>query len=286
MLTNPRLGVYGVRMTAVFARKGRATASIVAAIIALVAIPAGIAGPVAAAPDSSSSPVEKYVALGDSVAAGQGGGGYVDACLRSPAGYPALLDAEPKVNLLRNAACTGASISDVIASQLQQVNRGTTLVTVTVGANNVDLPAIYAACVSGLPTPECVAALVEAETYLLSGQLQTELGALLTSISARAPNAQIVVTGYPIPFAPGLSEITDIVNSLVAGLNTALSSTVAGAAGQGVPVAYAPVDFSGHVYGSGGVPWIGVDPTDLVTFLHPTPAGYLVYRDAILTALG
>ena len=79
-----------------------------------MAIPVGIAGPVAAAPDSS--PVDKYVALGDSVAAGQGGGDYVDACLRSPAGYPALLDAQPKVSLLRNAACTGATITDVTAN--------------------------------------------------------------------------------------------------------------------------------------------------------------------------
>ena len=61
-------------MTSDPSRKGRVRASIVAAFIALVAIPVGIAGPVAAAPDSSSSPVDKYVALGDSVAAGQGGG--------------------------------------------------------------------------------------------------------------------------------------------------------------------------------------------------------------------
>ena len=273
-------------MTAILERKGRFAASIVAALIALVAIPAGIAGPVAATPDASSSPVTKYVALGDSIAAGQGGGGYLDACLRSPAGYPALLDAQPKVNLLRNAACTGASITDVTATQLEQVNRGTTLVTLTVGANNMDLPAIYAACVSGLPTPECVAALIAAETYLLSGQLHTELGALLASISALAPRATIVVTGYPIPFEPGLSEITDIVNQLVAALNVSLSSTVGAAAAQGVRVVFAPVDFTGHVFGSAGEPWIGVNTGDPVTFLHPTPTGYVVYRDAVLTALG
>ena len=275
-------------MSAVFARKNRVTASIVAAIIALVAIPAGISGPVAAAPDSS--PVTKYVALGDSIAAGQGGGGYTDACLRSPAGYPALLDAEPKLNLLRNAACTGASIADVTTTQLAEVNRGTTLVTVTVGANNVDLAGIYAACVSGQPPGACEAALVAAGAYLQSGVLQAELGALLMGISARAPNAEIVVTGYPIPFQPtpppGPSQITDIVNSLVVGLNAVLSSTVVAAEINGVPVVFAPVDFSGHVYGSAGEPWIGVNPADPVTFLHPNPAGYLVYRDAVLTALG
>lgn len=273
-------------MMAVLERKGRFTASVVAAIIALVAIPAGIAGPVAAAPEASSSPVTKYVALGDSVAAGQGGGGYVDACLQSPAGYPTLLDTQPKVNLLRNATCSGATITDVTTTQLEQLNRGTTLVTLTAGANNVDLPSIYAACISGLPIPECVTALVAADTYLRSGQLQTELGALLASIAALAPRATIVVTGYPVPFAPGLSEVTDIVNQLVAALNAGLSSTVDAAAAQGVRVVFAPVDFTGHVYGSAAEPWIGVDANDPVTFLHPTPTGYLVYRDAVLAALG
>jgi lysophospholipase L1-like esterase len=125
-------------MTAVPAWKGRVTGIAAAAIIALVAIPAGIAGPAAAAPPSSpssSSTVAKYVALGDSVAAGQGAGGYVDACLRSPSGYPALLDAAPRTNLLRNSSCSGATIADVAADQLSEVNRGTSLVTLTVGAN-------------------------------------------------------------------------------------------------------------------------------------------------------
>ena len=89
------LRVYGVTMTAQLARKGRVRASIAAAFIALVVALVGISGPVAAVP--GASPVSKYVALGDSVAAGQGGGDYVDACLRSPAGYPELLNAEPNV---------------------------------------------------------------------------------------------------------------------------------------------------------------------------------------------
>jgi lysophospholipase L1-like esterase len=217
-------------MTTDLARKGRVRASIVAALIALVAIPAGIAGPVAAAPDSASSPVDKYVALGDSVAAGQGGGDYVDAWLRSPAGYPALLDAQPKVSLLRNAACTGATITDVTANQLGQVNRGTTLVTVTVGANGVDLQRLYAACASGQTPVECGAALNDAATYLNSGQVPAQLGALIAGIDDRSPRATIVVTGYPVPFASGLSAVADSVNQLVELLNTQLALTALTAA--------------------------------------------------------
>ena len=269
-------------MTVLLARKGRVRASIVAAFIALAAIPFGVAGPVAAAPDSS--PVEKYVALGDSIAAGQGGGGYVDACLRSPAGYPALLDVEPKLNLLRNAACTGATIEQVAATQLAQVNRGTTLVTVTVGANGVNLPALTAACASGLTPVECAAALNAAAAYLASGDVPAQLGSLLAGIGDRAPRATVVVTGYPVPFLPG-APTTDAVNQLAEVLNMQLAGTALAAAGAGADVVWAPVEFGVHRAGSPD-PYLGVDPSDPLTFLHPTPDGYLVYRDAVLTALG
>jgi lysophospholipase L1-like esterase len=274
-------------MTADPSPKGRVRASIVAAFIALVAIPFGIAGPVAAAPDSSSSPVDKYVALGDSVAAGQGGGDYLDACLRSPAGYPSLLDAQPKVSLLRVAACTGATITDVTANQLAQVNRGTTLVTVTVGANGVNLQGLYAACASGLTPVECAAALNDAATYLNSGQVPAQLGALLAAIDDRAPRATIVVTGYPVPFAPGVSAVADSVNQLVELLNTQLALTARAGAPAGADVVWAPVEFGGHRVGGELPPaYLGTNPNDPVTFLHPTPNGYLVYRDAVLAALG
>ncbi|KRC59155.1 hypothetical protein ASE14_15365 [Agromyces sp. Root81] len=270
-------------MTADLARKSRVRATIVAALIALVAIPAGIAGPVAAAP-GSSSPVDKYVALGDSVAAGQGGGGYLDACLRSPAGYPALLDAQPKTNLLRNAACTGATITDVTANQLAQVNRGTTLVTVTVGANGVDLQRLYASCASGQTPVECAAALNDAATYLNSGQVPAQLGALITDIEGRSPNATIVVTGYPVPFAPGISAVADNVNQLVELLNTQLGLT---ALTSGPSVLWASVEFGEHRIGGALPPaYLGTNPSDPVTFLHPTPDGYVVYRDAVIAALG
>ena len=273
-------------MTSDPSRKGRVRAGIVAAFIALVAIPVGIAGPVAAAPDSSSSPVDKYVALGDSVAAGQGGGDYVDACLRSPAGYPALLDLQPKVSLLRNAACTGATITDVTADQLGQVNRGTTLITVTVGANGVDLQRLYAACVTGQTPLECAAALNDAATYLNSGQVPAQLGALIAAIDDRSPRATIVVTGYPVPFAPGVSVLTDNVNQLVELLNTQLALTALTGAPAGADVIWVPVDFGTHrVYGETPY-YLGADPNDPITFLHPTPDGYVVYRDAVLAAIG
>ncbi|MFB9309153.1 lysophospholipase L1-like esterase [Agromyces hippuratus] len=274
-------------MTAVLPWKGRVTGIAAAAIIALVAIPAGIAGPASAAPPSSasSSPVAKYVALGDSVAAGQGAGGYVDACLRSPAGYPTLLDAAPRTNLLRNPSCSGATIADVAANQLSQLNRGTTLVTLTVGANEVDLPGILAACATPEPSLECLLAVQAAQDYLASGQLTVGIAGLVTAIATRSPGAEVLVTGYAIPFQPGLLPLTDQVNALAGAMNSLIRAGVAGAAASGIDAGYVDVTalFAGHGVGS-GASWLGENPADPITFLHPNAAGYSAYRDALLTA--
>jgi lysophospholipase L1-like esterase len=243
-----------------------------------------VAVPVAAAPGNSR--IEKYVALGDSVAAGQGGGNYIDACLRSPAGYPELLNVQPEVNLLRNEACTGATITDVMATQVSQVNRGTTLVTVTVGANGVNLQGIYAACASGQTPGPCTTALNDAATYLNSGQVPAQLGALLATLDDRSPYATIVVTGYPVPFAPRISQVTDSVNQLVERLNTQLEQTALTGAPAGSDVRWAWVDFDDRrIGGKSPNPYLGTNPNDPVTFMHPTAAGYEVYAFAITYAL-
>ena len=277
-------------MTAVLAWKGRVTGIAAAAIIALVAIPAGIAGPAAAAPpsspSSSSSTVEKYVALGDSVAAGQGAGGYIDACFRSQNGYPSLLDAAPRTNLLRNPSCSGATIADVAADQLSQLNRGTTLVTLTVGANEVDLTGILAACTPPSPVEACVAAVGAAQAYLSTDQLAIDVGGLVAAIASRSPGAEILVTGYAIPFTPDYSELTDQVNLLTVAMNSLIQAGVAGAAASGIEVSYVDVTglFAGHGVDSGAA-WLGEKPADPITFLHPNAAGYSAYRDALLFAL-
>ncbi|MCD2444199.1 SGNH/GDSL hydrolase family protein [Agromyces sp. SYSU K20354] len=253
---------------------GKGRAMVVAAIIALFAVPIGVAGPAAAAP---SSPVAKYVALGDSFAAGQGTGVYIDACLRSPLGYPALLDAVPRVNLLRNASCTGADFDDVDA-QLAQINRGTTLVTLTIGANGVNLPGLLAACVPDPNAQPCLIALAAANTYLTT-ELGPEAGATIAAISSRSPNARVVVTGYPLPLAPG---VADGVNLGAATLNAVLAATVSAAQAQGANVVFADVTaaFLGHG-AFGPDPWLGQDPGNLETFLHPNAEGYQAYAAVI-----
>ena len=106
-----------------------------------------------------------YVALGDSYAAGQGAERYANTCLQSRRGYPARLDNMRRIKLRHNATCTGATTSEVAARQLGSLNRGTRLVTLTVGGNDLHVADVAAACLAG-PTPPCQAAIAQAVALL------------------------------------------------------------------------------------------------------------------------
>src|SRR5215212_10675609 len=90
---------------------GRFLSRLVTMLIAVVALV--MVGAVPAVAESNSRTVQ-YVALGDSYAAGQGGGDYLNDCLESPNGYPYLLDHKMRIDRRDNVACTGAKTSDVL----------------------------------------------------------------------------------------------------------------------------------------------------------------------------
>ncbi|MFE6963930.1 GDSL-type esterase/lipase family protein [Agromyces sp. NPDC057679] len=268
-------------MSALSTRKARNGIVAAAAAVALLAIPIGIALPAQAAPPETA--VAKYVALGDSIAAGQGAGIPLDACLRTGAGYANGLDAIPRINLLRNAGCSGASIADVAAGQLGQVNRGTTLVTITAGAGDLDIGGVYAACFPDPAVPACVAAVVAAQQTLESGVIGERLTALLIATHERSPRAQILVTGYPLPFGGATQGFLGVIDQAVAALDAQIAGAVAAAAGLGgVPAGYVDVTaaFAGHSAVSAD-PWLGSNPADPVTFLHPNAAGYAAYTGIV-----
>jgi lysophospholipase L1-like esterase len=257
--------------------------AIAAAAAALLALPLGAAPAFADQP----APVAKYVAIGDSYAAGQGAGAPLDSCLRTSSGYASLIDAVPRFNLLRLPACSGATIAQVSALQVGQVNQGTTLVTITAGANDLNIGGVYAVCAPAPTSLACVQAVGAAQAAV--GAVGPKMAALIGSVASRSPHATIVVTGYPEPFGAGavaLDPLAGTVNAATDLLNAQLAGAVQFEAAAGVRVVFAPISFGPHAIAGGDVPWLGADPTDPVSFFHPNALGYAAYRDAILAALG
>jgi lysophospholipase L1-like esterase len=231
----------------------------------------------------------QYVALGDSYAAGRGAGDYINVgCKVSANGYPALLNARKHVNLRANASCSGKTTSDVLNTQLSALNRWTTLVTLTVGANDLGVAAVAAAC-SPVPTAACQPAIAQAVGQLPS--LAVNLPKVYTAVAAAAPRALILVTGYPYLFSthsPCLPSeaIMCQINTATDLLNQTIEDTVETAAQppSGVNIKYIDViaAFAGH--GIGGSPPLFINDTGLDAY-HPTAAGYKAYDAALSAAL-
>ena len=231
-------------------------------------------------------------------AAGQGASApddYLNNCLQSPNGYPALLDAENQIHLRANAACTGATTSDVASGQLSALKQGTKLVTLTVGAADLGLSRVLAACTAGTPA-QCQEAIRLANLLLPAecgdeSELGRRLGDLYADVAEAAPNALIELDrGYPLLFElvqgdPDLVLKTQI-NDATTRLNCAIDKAVADAQTAGINIVYVDVTkaFDGH--GIGGSEKLFINPPGTgINAFHPTPAGYVAYAAAISAVL-
>jgi lysophospholipase L1-like esterase len=238
--------------------------------------------------------IGQYVALGDSYAAGQGGSQHYGdkTCLRSPNGYPALLDAENQIHLRADAACSGATTSDV-SEQLSALKQSTRLVTLTVGAADLGLSRVLAACTPVPPTTECQTEINRALALLAvppggESVLGGRLTGLYADVADAAPNALIVVTGYPRLFdhVQG-DDLKTQINRATAALNLTIKTAVESARNSGVNIFYVDVTeaFAGHGIDCGcPVPFINPPGTGINAF-HPTAAGYVAYAEAISAVL-
>src|SRR5829696_5681284 len=268
--------------------RGRLMARLVIILIAFAGFV--MAGTLPAAAQSNSGTVQ-YVALGDSYAAGQGGGDYINGCLESPNGYPYLLDHRRRIDLRDNVACTGATTTTVASTQLSALTEETELVTLTVGAADLGLSTVLTACTAVPPTPvQCQAAIANAQA-----QLETLLVSLTNLYAAvadedAAPNALIVVTGYPYLFEPPAegdpdAAIITAINDAITALNTIIQQTVAAASATipDINIIYVDVtdEFAGHGIGS-TQPFIHATGPDAY---HPNAAGYRAYAKAIFAAI-
>src|SRR5580704_18275174 len=125
-----------------------------------------------AIPAQAASAVH-YVALGDSYASGVGVSGNSGSCGQSPNAYPALWAKANSPASFTFAACSGATTSDVINSQLSSLSASTTLVSITIGSNDAGFSSIMETCVLH-STGSCQSAVSAGEKYAndtLPGQL-------------------------------------------------------------------------------------------------------------------
>lgn len=139
----------------------------------------------------------EYVALGDSYSSGLGTREYIDDgtdCHRSLYSYPALA-ADSIGAELTLAACSSAEVPDILNNQLAELDSATTHVTVSVGGNDAGFTSVITQC--ALPWPwTCWDDIDEANRFI-SDDLPANLDELYTAIRDQAPNASVVVVGYP-----------------------------------------------------------------------------------------
>jgi lysophospholipase L1-like esterase len=249
---------------------------------ALVAGAAALAAatlPMLAPAQASAQPVVHYVALGDSYSSGVGAGSYIGSsgsCDRSTNAYPALWDTANQPASYVSEACSGATTATVLSSQLSALSTATTLVSITVGGNDVGFSSVMETCVLG-STSSCVSAVNHAEA-LTASQLPGELDSVLSAISADAPNARVVVLDYPDLYdlnksssCIGLST-TDRTD-LNQGADQLDSQIQAAAARHGDVFADVRGYFTGHEICDSGSWLHSVNFLDVSESYHPTASG-------------
>jgi lysophospholipase L1-like esterase len=231
-----------------------------------------------------------YVALGDSYSSGVGTGVYdaaSGACQRSPLSYPPLWVAEHHPASSTFVACSGATTADVRANQISALQPTTGLVTITIGGNDAGFGPVLQTCTVADNDRTCLAAVDAAEAFERT-VLRDRLARTYAAIRAAAPQAHVVVLGYPRlfeltpscadPLAPNLTrrqklnEGADVLNSVI------------GSVSQQYGLSFTDVRdrFAGHGVCSTN-PWInGPSVPGSVGPYHPNQTGY---RDGYLDAL-
>jgi lysophospholipase L1-like esterase len=160
-------------------------ATVLAALAGIFLSPAHAAGP-------------SYVALGDSYSSGVGTRTYISdgtSCQRSTYAYPYLI-ATQRGFTLSFQACSGARIPDVTNNQLGALSSGTSYVTISVGGNDAGFSSVITECAMPGWMSNCDGKINTAQSYI-NNTLPSALSTLYTSIRSKAPNAKVVVVGYP-----------------------------------------------------------------------------------------
>ncbi len=285
---------------------------LVVLVICLLAGSAG-AGQGAAAPLDDESP-EQYVALGDSYVAGPGvpvQTGLPPGCARSDHNYPSLVQGSLRAVSFRDVSCSGATTRDMVAAQrtpvgtngpqLDALGEDTELVTLGIGGNDIGFAEIITTCAKISSTKLTGAAC--RDNYQRGGEDQLarrirdtapKVAAVLEEIDERAPDARVLVVGYPTilpdsgpgcyPAVPFSAGDVRYLRELTKSLNAMLAEQADGADAEFVDT-YRPS--IGHdVCQLPGTKWVeGLVPTSPAAPVHPNARGMRASADAVSAAL-
>jgi lysophospholipase L1-like esterase len=244
---------------------------VIAAFVA-VATTAGIAVPAFAA-----EAVDKYVALGDSYASGLGAGDYGDSgnCKRSANAAPVLWANSHGPAAFDFVACSGAVTADVLNGQISAVTADTDLVTIAIGGNDAGFADVMTDCNLG-SDDSCVSRNQEAQAFAQS-ELPGRLDSVYAAIRAAAPDAQVVVLGYPHIYqlegecSVGLSETKRAAINQSSDVLADVTSAAASSAGFDFVDGRAA--FAGHEICASGDAWLHSVTFPIAESYHPTAAG-------------
>lgn len=264
------------------------------------ALVAGIAAvtmvwPGTAVSDIAADPGLRYVALGDSRAAGPtlDPAAFLNGCSRSNIGYPGLVAHALRPMHFTNVSCSSARTSHVTSTpqqtstgpvppQIDAVTRDTDLVTLSIGGNDLGWMNLVSECYTApFGDAQC------RNDPGTRGRMQAGLDALgpkvastLSTIRQRAPHARILVVGHGgiydnrgcWPNLPTSNADAAFVTEYFARINGVLSRASANAGAEFVDVT---IGASGHDACAlpGQNYYEGRYSLSLAKPLHPTAAG-------------
>ncbi|MCW2752833.1 MAG: lipolytic enzyme family [Marmoricola sp.] len=267
----------------------------------LAATVAGCGGFGSVQPLTVDTALHSYVALGDGFAAGPYAGRTVGACLRGADNYPTQVARQLKITTFTDVTCTGADTRSLtepgtvgtsrtkLPAQIDAVGHDTALVTVTAGIMDHDLlDEMFRVCLA-LP---CGNAVLPNDLSAQLTAFENSFTAALRAIQNKAPQAFVVVVGYP-QLMPQDKTCAKVPRMTPAELNAAnivltrLNTNVESAAHQ---TGSTFVDLSGLTQehsACSAVPWVTgmTSVAGRSVAFHPLPAEQTAVATAVAAAV-
>jgi lysophospholipase L1-like esterase len=190
--------------------------------VCIALLPSVLAVACTAPSPTNGQPVKQlnYVAMGDSVAAAPGvpEPAPPPGCQKSTNNYPSVLARRIKRANFTDVTCSGATTADItsraqltsggaVPRQIDALSANSTLVTITIGGNDVGLAADATQCWSDSPdVSPCADRFTADGVDSIAAAINAQVpvwGVMVDDVRAKAPRARIILVGYPTYIRPG-----------------------------------------------------------------------------------